>query len=148
MELVSANVVDPELVSEQQTVTPETPKDTRADRFMRKLLRVDPAKRTPRTEREAHRGFQIALVITGIRCTISYLLIPILVPIVGLSGMLAAPVGLLLSAVAVVNGIYSLRRFWISNSRHRWAYTWFIAVVFLILIVAVVADTMRLVGQL
>lgn len=142
---MTTEVVEPQLDAEQAASASEM---SRADRFMRKLLRVESTPRTSRTEREAHRGFRIALVITGIRCVISYLLIPILVPIIGLSGMLAAPVGLLLSAVAVVNGIYSLRRFWISNSRSRWVYTWFIAVVFVIIAVAVVFDIMRLVAVL
>ncbi len=115
---------------------------------MRRLLRVESVPRSPRAEREAHRGFRIALLVTGIRCLISYLAIPILVPIVGLSGFVAAPIGLALCVVAVVNGIYSVRRFWISDSAHKWLYTWFIAFVFVVLAVAMASDVIRLVAAL
>lgn len=126
----------------------EVPAESPADRFMRRLLRVEGVQRTARAEHEAHRGFRIALVVTGIRCLITYLLIPILVPVVGLAGIVAAPVGLVLCVIAVVNGIYSVRRFWISDSRHKWTYTWFIAIVFVILAIAMVSDILRIAGVL
>lgn len=116
------------------------------DRFMRWLLRVEGAKRTPFINRDAHRNFRVALIISGVRCLITYLLIPILVPILGVAGVLAAPLGIALCVVAVVNGIVSVRRFWISDHRGKWMYTWFMVVVFAILAIALVADISRIVG--
>lgn len=116
------------------------------DRFMRWLLRVEGAKKTPFINRDAHRNFRVALIISGVRCLITYLLIPILVPILGVAGVLAAPVGIALCAVAVVNGVVSVRRFWISDHRGKWMYTWFMVVVFAILAVALVADISRMVA--
>lgn len=115
-----------------------------ADRFMRRLLRISEIQRTPRTEREAHRGFRVSMVVSGVRCLISYLLIPILVPIVGFAGILAAPIGIALCIVAGVNGVFSVRRFWVSDHRMRWMYTWFIAFIFVVLAIALVTDIMRL----
>ncbi len=135
------------LLAEDERVA-EAPPQSAADRFMRRLLRVEHVPRTAKAEREAHRGFRIALVVTGIRCLITYLLIPILVPIVGLAGIVAAPIGLALCVVAVINGVFSVRRFWISDSRHKWRYTWFIAFVFLVLAAAMVSDIARIVGAL
>lgn len=120
------------------------PERSAADRFMRRLLRVDSVDRSVKTQREAHRGFRIALVVSGVRCLISYLLIPILVPVLGIAGVLAAPVGILLCVIAVVNGIYSVRRFWLSDHRMKWTYTWFMVFVFAVLAVALVADIGRL----
>lgn len=119
-----------------------------ADRFMRRLLRVDkqPVDRSARTEREAHRSFRTSMIVSGIRCIVAYLLIPILVPVMGFAGVLAAPIGIALCLVAYATGIYSLRKFWGSNHRSRWMYTGFIAVVFVILTIMIAADISRMVG--
>lgn len=58
----------------------------------------------------------------------------------------STPIGIALCVVAVVNGIISVRRFWRSDHPHRWTYTGFIGVVFVILAVAMVSDLSRLGG--
>nr|WP_233613848.1 hypothetical protein [Leucobacter edaphi] len=120
--------------------------DSAADRFMRRLLRVQLREATPANERAAHRGFQIAMVISGVRCLVTYLLIPVLAPILSIANVFAAPIGILLCAIAAVSGISSLRRFWASDHRSRWMYTAFIGVVFLVLAVAVSFDIGRIVS--
>ncbi|WP_223172108.1 hypothetical protein [Microbacterium sp. NIBRBAC000506063] len=138
-----------EVAQEQRDdVAIPSPPVSAADRLMRRLLRVEHVDTSVKTQREAHRGFRIALVVTGIRCLISYLVIPIGVPILGLSGIVAAPIGLALCVVAVINGVYSLRRFWKADHRSKWVYTWFIAIVFLVLAVAMVSDIARIVSAL
>ncbi|GAA1629083.1 hypothetical protein [Leucobacter chromiireducens] len=117
-----------------------------ADRFMRRLLRVSEIKKTPFIDRDAHRNFRVAIIISGVRCLITYLLIPILVPIVGVAGVLAAPVGIVLCAIAVVNGVISVRRFWVSDHRGKWMYTWFMVFVFAVLAIALVSDITRMVN--
>lgn len=129
----------------EAVATPDA-KRSAADRFMRSLLRVEGAKKTPFINRDAHRNFRVALVISGVRCLITYLLIPILVPIVGVAGVLAAPLGIVLCLVAGVNGVVSVRRFWISDHRGKWMYTWFIVIVFAILAIAMVSDIARIVS--
>lgn len=119
-----------------------------ADRFMRRLLGITEVQRSARVEREAHRGFQVSLVVSGIRCLITYLLIPILTPIISFAGVLSAPIGIALCAVAAVSGVMSLRRFWSSDHPARWMYTWFIAVVFVVLAIAVSVDIARIAGAL
>lgn len=108
---------------------------SRADRFMLRLLRV---RQVEQIDMEAlagaHRAFRWAIVFTAIRCTVTYLLVPILVPIVSAAGMVATPLSITLCLLAGVNGVVSLRRFWRTNHRGKWMYTWFMAFVFLILI--------------
>lgn len=128
----------------------ETASDARprpaADRFMRKLLRVESTARTATMERSAHRYLQVSMIISGIRCLITYLLIPIAVPIIGLSRTVSAPIGLLLSAIAVVTGLVSLRKFWRSDNRYRWMYTAFILVVFIVVAITVAVDISEIVS--
>ncbi|MFT3875306.1 MAG: hypothetical protein QM708_02595 [Propioniciclava sp.] len=121
--------------------TSDTRERSAADRFMRRLLRVNAT--DTKAIGDAHKAFRYSLVISGIRCLISYVLIPILVPVLAFAGVLAAPIGIALCVIAVVNGIVSVRRFWISDHRSRWMYTWFMAIVFAILAVALYADIAR-----
>lgn len=120
--------------------------DGTADRLMRRVLGIhqEPAPLVPGSTAGAHRAFRISVVVSAVRCLITYVLVPILVPILSLSGWVAAPIGLALCVFAVVNGIISVRRFWRSDHPQRWMYTGFIAVVFIILAVALVSDLARL----
>lgn len=118
--------------------------DGAPDRFMRKLLGVTEV--DGRSSAGAHSAFRTSVVISGIRCLITYLLIPVLVPMASLAGWVAAPVGIALCVYAVINGIVSLKRFWRSDHKQRWTYTIFMAIVFGILGLALVSDLSRLGG--
>lgn len=112
-----------------------------ADRAMRRLLGVTGIDR--RSGTGAHRAFRIAVLVSGIRCLITYLAIPVLVPLLSLSGRLAAPIGIALCAVAVVNGVLAVRRFWRADHPQRWMYTTFMGVVFAVLALALVHEVQR-----
>ena len=71
-------------------------------------------------------------------------MVPVLVPVLSLAGWVAAPVGVALCVVAVVNGVVSMRRFWRSDHPQRWMYTLFMTVVFVVLAIALVSDFTRI----
>lgn len=116
-----------------------------ADRFVRKLLGVGDLV-DKNAVFGARRSTTTAIVVSGIRCTITYLLIPILAPFVGLLETLDAPISIILSSFAVVMGIAGVRRFWIADHRARWSYTAFIGVVIVMLTVAIAFDVSTLVS--
>jgi hypothetical protein len=88
----------------------------------------------------ARRSTTAAIVVSGIRCIITYLLIPVLAPVIGISDAASAPVTIALSVLAIVMGVTGVRRFWIADHRARWAYTIFIVVIVSLLIVGIVFD--------
>lgn len=88
----------------------------------------------------ARRSTTTAIVVSGIRCTITYLLVPILAPFVGMVETVGAPLAIALSVTAIMMGVSGVRRFWIADHRARWAYTSFIAVVMALLGVGIVFD--------
>jgi len=92
----------------------------------------------------ARRSTTAAIVVSGVRCTITYLLIPVLAPFFGLLEMLDAPVSIVLSSIAIVMGIGGVRRFWIADHRARWSYTAFIGVVVVVLLLAIVIDVSKI----
>lgn len=109
---------------------------------MRTLLRVSRPQRGAILG--AHRAFRSSIVIAGIRCLITYLAIPILVPALSLTAWVSAPIGMGFCVIAAVNGVISVRRFWIADHQHRWLYTTFIGVVFVVPTITVVLDIGRL----
>ena len=115
--------------------------DRAADRWMRDVLRIPGIDLS--SGEGAHHAFRISVVISALRCLITYVVIPVLVPLLSLAGWVAAPVGLALCAVAAVNGVLSVRRFWRADHPHRWTYTAFIGVVFVILTISVTTELSR-----
>jgi hypothetical protein len=111
-----------------------------AERVARWVLRVED--REPR----ALMPLQGSLAISAIRCLITYAVIPALAPVVSWLGPLAAPLSLLLSVVAVVMAVTSLRRVWLADWSHRWPYTAFIGAVLVALAVLIALDVRALLG--
>lgn len=128
-----------------RTARPSVPEHERppADRMMRHLLRIEGAAE-PGAIMGAQRAMTNSILVSAVRCTITYLLVPILTPIVGVLDLVAAPLSIALCAVAFVMSTRSLRRFWRADHAKRWYYTALVAVVWAFLVVAVVRD----VGQL
>ncbi len=119
------------------------PRRSTADHVMRRLLGVR-GEPVPGAVFDAQNKLRSSIVISGIRCIITYLLVPIATPIVGFLGVVAAPVSIGLSLLAIALGYNSLKRFWLADHRLRWRYTAFIAVVWALLAVGVVIDTLSL----
>ena len=94
----------------------------------------------------ARRSTTTAIVVSGVRCTISYLLIPILTPFVTLLDTFGPPISIVLSSFAIVMGIRGVRRFWIADHRARWPYTAFIGVILVMLCVAIFIDVRTIVS--
>jgi hypothetical protein len=105
------------------------------DRLVRQLLLIGDA--SPRALFDL-RG---SMVIAGVRCTLTYAVIPFGAPLVGWLGILATPFSLALSLVAIGLAISSLRRVWMADYRHRWPYTAFIVVAVTLLTVVIIGDT-------
>ena len=70
---------------------------TAADRLMRRWLRAGDVV-DKNAILGARRSTTAAIVVSGIRCIITYLLIPILAPVIGISDAASAPVTIALSA--------------------------------------------------
>lgn len=126
-------------VSSRASSTVAAPADRGAmDRFVRQVLLIEDA--AP----QALFDLRGSLVLSAIRCVITYALVPLLVPVISWAGVLATPVSIALALVAIVLAVRSLRRVWLADYRHRWAYTAFIAVAFGLLVTVIVIDVRTL----
>ena len=105
-----------------------------AERLARQVLRVEGL------EPRALVSLRGSLVLTAIRCVLTYAIIPAAASVVGWLGVLATPLSLVLSTLAAVLALNSLRRVWLADWQYRWAYTAFIGLVLAVLAVVVVFD--------
>lgn len=90
------------------------------DTFMRRLLRL-PTGTDPSAT--AEKAFGTSILISTVRCLLTYVVLPLLKPVVDLSGGVGPILGLTIGAVSATAIVYSMRRFWRANHRLRWAYT-------------------------
>ena len=90
------------------------------DIFMRRLLRVPTG---GASSAAAERVFGASLLLSTVRCLLTYIVLPLLKPVVDLSGGVGPALGLLIGAISAVAIVASMRRFWAADHRFRWAYT-------------------------
>jgi hypothetical protein len=114
-----------------------------ADRTMRRLLRLPvDAPRESIFGTESIFGRSIA--ISAIRCLVTYVFLPLLAPVVKVSGAFGPLLGLALGAVSMVAIVMSMRRFFAADHKWRWGYAGVGAGIFVLLIVAGVSDIVNL----
>ncbi len=118
---------------------------TAADRVMLRMLRITATDRSKAAG--AHRALRTSMIVSGLRCLVTYIALPLLAPVVSVAGVLATPLGILLSLAALVSGTISLRRFWVSDHRGKWMYTAFVAVIFAVVAITLTVDITKLVQQ-
>ncbi len=130
--------------------TTDIPSSTRAkprpaaDVFMRRLLRVPdvPTKRPP----SANRAFSTSILVSAVRCLLTYVLLPFVAPLVGFASGVGPWIGIPLSVLAIVFNVVSIRRFWLLDHKWRWGYTFIGSSVIVLVTVLLVSDLAALVG--
>ena len=73
---------------------------------------------TASAEDASHRTFSRSIVISGIRCLLTYVILPFAAPFVGLAPGVGPVIGLIVGTVAIAANLFSIRRFW--KADHRW----------------------------
>jgi hypothetical protein len=114
------------------------------DRLARRVLRV----RDRRAGAEVHNIFSSSIVLSGTRCLLSYVVLPVLAPWLGTLPLVGPAIGAPVGLLALVFDVRAIRRFFLAD--HRWR--WVAAVLYLTIMVMVsslvLRDISRLAGQL
>jgi hypothetical protein len=113
-----------------------------ADRTMRRLLRVP--ERKAATADSAQRLFSTSMLISALRCLLSYVVFPILTPLLGTATGVGPAIGLPIAVVALVFDVRGVRRFWLANHRWRWPITFIYLGVMALVTVLLVGDVLQL----
>jgi hypothetical protein len=116
-----------------------------ADRRMRRLLRLDPD--GPKMSIfAAQSAFSRSIAVSAARCLFTYVLLPVLRPVVDLSGGAGPALGVLLSVVSIVAIVAATRRFFAADHHWRWTYLWVGSAIATWLVVQGVRDLVDLVS--
>ena len=119
------------------------PAPTAADARMRRILRI-PDDGPRASARSAENAFSTSVFISAVRCLITYVVLPIVGPIVGLAGGVGPVVGLVVGTASFVAIVASMRRFFRANHRWRWRYTVVGGTILVFLVVQAVIDAVHL----
>jgi hypothetical protein len=116
-----------------------------ADEAMRRLLRIDD--RAPRqTDDELRRGFSQSMLVSAVRCILTYIVLPFVTPLLGLAAGVGPVLGIAIGVVAITFNVRTIRRFWMAEHRWRWAYTAIGGTVMAMLVVLIALDLVELLG--
>lgn len=106
--------------------------------FINRLLWVSPAPApTPsaKSAERAERAFGASLIFSGVRCILQYVVLPFILPLIGIAADTAVPILLAINVLAAVLIVSSLRRFWQIDYKYKWQYLP-VAITALLLLVA------------
>jgi hypothetical protein len=98
------------------------PERSRADLFVRRLLRI---RERPAgiSEAQANATFQKSMVVSGIRCTLTYVVFPIVLPLLSIAKGVGLAIGVVVGTFAIVCDVFTIRRFFAADHRYRWHFS-------------------------
>ncbi len=118
------------------------PSRLRTEAAIRRLLFIPDSEGPP--EREVERLFTTSLALSAMRCIFTYMLVPVVLPAVGVLTKATPGIGALLSALALVFDIKAIRSFWWARDSRRWMMTWLYLALIVFVFYLMVLDLHRL----
>lgn len=118
---------------------------SRADVMMRRLLRI---RERPAgvTTASAYSVFQKSMMISALRCTLTYVILPFVLPAVGFAKGVGPVIGITIGVAAMVCDVFAIRRFFAVDHRWRWHFTAIVLCVMSLLSILLVRDIVNLVS--
>jgi hypothetical protein len=92
---------------------------SKGDLVVRKLLRIR-ERPADATSASAYGSFQRSMLISAVRCTLTYVVFPFVAPAVGFATGVGPVLGLLIGTFAIVCDVFTIRRFFAVDHKWRW----------------------------
>lgn len=89
---------------------------------MRRLLFIRPGPAGP-TDSDAQRLFSTSILLSALRCLMTYVAFPIVTPLVGMAAGVSPLIGIPIAVLALVFDVLGIRRFFSAGHRMRWPIT-------------------------
>ena len=93
---------------------------------------------------QPERLFSQSILISGIRCLLTYLIFPFIFPIVGVTSGIGSTIGLIVGTIAIVANIFSIRRFHKADHKYKWPVSALNAGVIVLLVILIAFDANNL----
>lgn len=127
--------------------TPAHVQRSKADLVARRILRVKD--RTDHVSPAvAQKTFRRSMLISAVRCTLTYVIFPFVAPAVGFATGVGPLVGLLIGSVAIVCDVFAVRRFFAADHKWRWHFSAIAVCIIGLLAVLLVQDISHIAGNL
>lgn len=101
-----------------------------------------PARR--RADTSAHRLFNLSMALSGLRCLLGYVVLPIVTPALGAAARVGPMIGIPIAVVALVFDVAAVRRFWVADHPWRWTVSLVYVVVMSLVLALLVRDIVHL----
>lgn len=92
------------------------------------------------TERRAESAFSKSILVSAVRCTLTYVLIPFVFPIIGFGTGVGPWIGVPIGIAAIIANVVSIRRFHRSDHRLKWPMSTINVGIIVLLTILVVLD--------
>jgi hypothetical protein len=116
---------------------------SKADMIAHSVLRIPP-RPAELTDAQAYSAFQRSMLISALRCTLTYVIFPFVLPAVGFAKGVGPIVGITISVIAITFDVLAIRRFHIVGHRWRWHFTAIASCIIALLFVLMVQDFIHL----
>lgn len=70
------------------------------------------------TQIRPERAFSLSMLVSAIRCTLTYVVLPFALPLLGLAPGVGPVLGMSIGVMAIAANVFSMRRFW--RAQHPW----------------------------
>lgn len=95
---------------------------------------------------QAESAFSKSIAVSAIRCTLTYVLIPFVFPLIGFGAGVGPYIGVPIGLAAIVANVVSIRRFHRSDHRWKWPMSIINGGILILLVILVVIDFRDLLG--
>ena len=128
-------------------VAPNGTRRTPADMFMRRLLRI-PNQQPGLSNARVLRTFQKSMMISAVRCTLTYVIFPFVLPGIGFLKGVGPAVGIGIGTFAMGCDTLTIRRFFVADHKWRWQFSAIAFSIMCLLGVMLVQDVAHVIGNL
>jgi len=90
--------------------------------------------------------FSQSILISAVRCTLTYLVFPFIFPIVGITSGIGSSIGLVVGTIAIVANVFSIRRFWKADHKYKVPVSILNLGIIVLLVILVIVDAQDLGG--
>lgn len=116
---------------------------SKADLFVRRLLRISD-RRVDLSDARTYKAFQRSMAISAVRCTLTYVIFPFVLPGLGFMTGVGPIVGIIIGSIALVCDTYTVRRFFATDHKYRWHFSTIVFAIMCLLTVLLVQDISHL----
>lgn len=111
---------------------------------MRRLMRISDTAVASGDSKSAYSAFSKSMMISAIRCTLTYVVFPLVLPALSFANSFGPVIGIIIGVFAMGCDLFTIRRFFVADHKWRWPVAIIAGSVICLLAVLLVQDIIAL----